>query len=33
MPIREVQLFLIEHGKPNQSAYIESFNGHFRDEW
>ena len=27
-----VQLFLIETGKPNQNAYIESFNGRFRDE-
>ena len=26
------QLFLIEPGKPNQNAYIESFNGRFRDE-
>lgn len=24
---RGVQLFLIEPGKPNQNAYIESFNG------
>ena len=29
---RSVQLFLIEPGKPNQNAYIESFNGRFRDE-
>ncbi|WP_397377679.1 IS3 family transposase [Pseudomonas sp.] len=29
---RGVQLFLIEPGKPNQNAYIESFNGRFRDE-
>jgi transposase InsO family protein len=29
---RAVQLFLIEPGKPNQNAYIESFNGRFRDE-
>ena len=29
---RCVQLFLIEPGKPNQNAYIESFNGRFRDE-
>lgn len=28
---RGVQLFLIEPGKPNQNAYIESFNGRFRD--
>jgi transposase InsO family protein len=27
-----VQLRLIEPGKPNQNAYIESFNGRFRDE-
>lgn len=27
-----VQLLLIEPGKPNQNAYIESFNGRFRDE-
>ena len=26
-------LALIELGKPNQNAYIESFNGRFRDEW
>lgn len=30
--VRGVQLFLIEPGKPNQNAYIESFNGRFRDE-
>lgn len=29
---RGVQLRLIEPGKPNQNAYIESFNGHLRDE-
>lgn len=29
---RNIQLFLIEPGKPNQNAYIESFNGRFRDE-
>lgn len=29
---RSVQLFLIEPGKSNQNAYIESFNGRFRDE-
>jgi transposase InsO family protein len=26
-----VQLRLIEPGKPNQNAYIESFNGRLRD--
>jgi transposase InsO family protein len=29
---RDVRLKLIEPGKPNQNAYIESFNGRFRDE-
>ena len=29
---RSVALRLIEPGKPNQNAYIESFNGRFRDE-
>ena len=29
---RGVQLRLIEPGKPTQNAYIESFNGKFRDE-
>ena len=29
---RGVQLRLIEPGKPNQNAYIESFNGRYRDE-
>lgn len=29
---RGVQLLLIEPGKPNQNAYIESFNGRLRDE-
>ena len=29
---RGVMLRLIEPGKPNQNAYIESFNGRFRDE-
>ncbi len=29
---RGVQLPLIEPGKPNQNAYIESFNGRLRDE-
>jgi putative transposase len=28
----DVKLRLIEPGKPNQNAYIESFNGRFRDE-
>ena len=28
----DVQLRLIEPGKPNQNAYIESFNGRLRDE-
>ncbi len=27
-----VKLCLIEPGKPNQNAYVESFNGRFRDE-
>jgi transposase InsO family protein len=27
-----VHLALIEPGKPNQNAYIESFNGRLRDE-
>jgi len=27
-----VELKLIEAGKPNQNAYVESFNGKFRDE-
>lgn len=27
-----IALRLIEHGKPNQNAYIESFNGRLRDE-
>lgn len=30
---RGVGLFLIEPGKPNPNAYIESFNGRFRDEY
>ena len=30
--LRGVALFLIEPGKPNQKAYIESFNARFRDE-
>lgn len=29
---RDVKLFLIEPGRPNQNTYIESFNGRFRDE-
>lgn len=29
---RGIRLYLIEPGKPNQNAYIESFNGRFRDE-
>ena len=29
---RSVKLRLIEPGKPNQNAYIESFNGRLRDE-
>jgi transposase InsO family protein len=29
---RDVKLHLIEPGKPNQNAYIESFNGRLRDE-
>jgi putative transposase len=29
---RGVTLRLIEPGKPTQNAYIESFNGRFRDE-
>jgi putative transposase len=29
---RGVQLRLIQPGKPNQNAYIESFNGRLRDE-
>lgn len=29
---RDVKLRLIEPGKPNQNAYVESFNGRFRDE-
>ncbi len=29
---RGVALCLIEPGKPNQNAYIESFNGRLRDE-
>lgn len=29
---RGVQLFLVEPGKPNQNAYIETFGGRFCDE-
>lgn len=29
---RGVRLFLIQPGRPNQNAYIESFNGRLRDE-
>lgn len=29
---RDVQLHLIQPGKPNQNAYIESFNDRLRDE-
>lgn len=29
---RGVRLFLIQPGKPNQNAYIESFNGRLRDD-
>jgi putative transposase len=29
---RQVKLRLIEPGKPNQNAYVESFNGRLRDE-
>jgi transposase InsO family protein len=29
---RGIDLRLIEPGKPNQNAYLESFNGRFRDE-
>jgi transposase InsO family protein len=29
---QDVKLRLIEPGKPNQNAYIESFNGRFHDE-
>jgi transposase InsO family protein len=29
---RGIELRLIEPGKPNQNAYVESFNGRFRDE-
>ena len=29
---RDIRLFLIQPGKPNQNAYVESFNGRLRDE-
>ena len=29
---RDVELHFIEPGKPNQNAFVESFNGRFRDE-
>jgi transposase InsO family protein len=29
---KAIALRLIEPGKPNQNAYVESFNGRFRDE-
>ena len=29
---RGIQLHFIEPGKPTQNGYVESFNGHFRDE-
>ena len=29
---RGVELHFIEPGKPNQNAFVESFNGRFRDE-
>lgn len=32
MQARGIQHILIQPGKPTQSAYIESFNGKFRDE-
>jgi len=30
---RTVTLRLIEPGKPNQNAYVESFNGRLRERW
>ena len=29
---RGIQLYFIDPGKPTQNGYVESFNGHFRDE-
>ena len=29
---RGIRLHFIDPGKPNQNAYVESFNGRFRDE-
>ena len=29
---RGIRLHFIDSGKPVQNAYVESFNGHFRDE-
>jgi hypothetical protein len=29
---RGIALRLVEPGKPNQNAYVESFNGRFRDD-
>ncbi len=30
---RDIEHLLIELGKPTQNAYIENFNGKFRDEY